>query len=65
MTRHYTHTSELAASNAVALLPAVTGDMAAKPAVRSRDDSLRELIKSQTAVNWREKKAAALALLAA
>jgi len=65
MTRHYTHTSELAASNAVALLPAVTGDMAAKPAVRSRDDSLREIIESQTAGNWREKKAAALAMLTA
>ena len=65
MTRHYTHTSELAASNAVNLLPAVTGDMAAKPAVRSRDDSLRELIESQTAGNWRKKKAVALTLLTA
>jgi integrase len=64
MTRHYTHVSELAASNAVALLPDVSSDVAAKPAVRSRDDSLREIIESQTAGNWREKKAAALAMLA-
>jgi integrase len=64
MTQHYTHVSELAASNAVNLLPAVTGDMAAKPAVRSRDDSLREIIGSMTTKNLREKKAAALAMLA-
>jgi hypothetical protein len=38
--------------------------MAAKPAVRSRDDSLREIIESQTADNWRKKKTAALAMLA-
>jgi integrase len=64
MTQHYSHVSELAAANAVALLPAVTGNMAAKPAVRSRDDSLREIIGSMTTKNLREKKAAALAMLA-
>jgi len=64
MTQVYSHTSIEAATSAVALLPAVIGDMAAKPAVRSRDDSLREIIESQTADNWRKKKTAALAMLA-
>jgi len=64
MTQHYSHVSELAASNAVNLLPAVTGDMASKPAVRSRDELLREIIESMTTKNLREKKSAALAMLA-
>jgi hypothetical protein len=66
MTRHYTHTSELAAQNAVALLPALTGDVAtpSKPTGRTRDELLRELIKSMTPKNLREKKSAALAMLA-
>jgi integrase len=64
MTQHYTHTSELAASNAIALLPSVTGDAVAKPAVRSRDELLRELIEGMTPKNFREKKSAALAMLA-
>jgi len=46
MTRYYSHTSELAASNAVNLLPAVTGYMAIIPAVRSRDELLREIIRA-------------------
>ena len=65
MTRHYTHTSQLAAQNAVALLPSITGDNSpAKPTRRTRDELLRELVESMTAKNFREKKAAALALLA-
>jgi integrase len=64
MTRHYTHTSELAASNAVNLLPDVTGDPAPKPVVPSRDDLLREIIASMTVSNLPDKKTAALALLA-
>jgi hypothetical protein len=64
MTQHYTHVSELAASNAVALLPAVTGDMASKPTARSRDELLRELIEGMTPKNLHEKKSAALAMLA-
>jgi integrase len=61
MTRYYSHTSELAASNAVNLLPAVTGYMAIIPAVRSRDELLREIIKGMTPKNLRDK---ALAMLA-
>jgi len=61
LTRHYTHISELAASNAVNLLPSITGDMAIKPA--GRDELLRELIESMTTKNLREKKSAALAML--
>ena len=65
MTRHYTHTSELAAQNAVALLPAITGDVEpTKPTKHTRDELLRELIESMTPKNLREKKAAALAMLA-
>jgi integrase len=60
MTRHYTHVSELAATNAVNLLPAVTGDVETKPAALS----LREIIESMTAENLSDKKAAALAMLA-
>ncbi len=65
MTRHYTHTSQLAAQHAVALLPSITGHMeATKPTNHTRDELLRELVESMTAKNLREKKAAALALLA-
>ena len=68
MTQLYTHTSELAAANAVALLPAVTGDMAAmKPAKKPVETILRDvaaIVESMTAKNLREKKAAVLALLA-
>ena len=66
MTQHYTHTSIEAAQSAVALLPAVTGDIAAlsKPTGRTRHELLRELIESMTAKNLREKKSAALVMLA-
>jgi integrase len=66
LTRHYTHTSIEASTSAVALLPAVNGDAveATKPTGRTRDELLRELIESMTAKNFREKKAAALAMLA-
>jgi integrase len=67
MTRHYTHVGELAAANAVALLPAVTGDVdTTAPEKRAPGDILREVrasLKSMTAANWREKKAALLGLL--
>jgi integrase len=69
MTRHYTHVGELAAGQAVALLPSVMGD-AKKPApgLPERDGAatLREahrLAKNMTAANWKERKAALLALL--
>src|SRR5208283_919702 len=65
MTQHYTHTSELAASNAVALLPNVTSDTAtpSKPTGRTWRELLRETIESMTTKNVRAKKSAALALL--
>jgi integrase len=63
MTRYYTHTSELAASNAVALLPSVNGDTV-EATKQTRDELLRELVESMTTRNLREKKRAALAILA-
>ena len=66
MTQVYTHTSIEAAQRAVALLPAVTGDMAAlsKPTGRTWRELLIETIESMTAKNLREKKSTALAMLA-
>jgi hypothetical protein len=66
LTRHYTHTSIEAAQGAICLLPAINGDAVTpvKPTGRTRDELVRELIESMTAKNFREKKAAALALLA-
>ena len=67
MTRHYTHVGELAAANAVALLPAVTGDAdAGTPKRRAPEDILRDvkvILKSMTTANWKAKKASLLALL--
>jgi len=64
MTRHYTHLGELAAGRAVALLPAVIGETKAH---RNGEESLTEKIcriaKGMTGANWREKKAALLALM--
>lgn len=68
MTQLYTHTSELAAANAVALLPAVTGDMAAmKPAKKPAETVLRDvaaIVESMTAKNLRKTKPHVLAMLA-
>ena len=68
MTRHYTHTSELAASNAVNLLADVVGDAGAMmPARRAPEEILRDvqaIVASMTAKNLRAKKSAALKLLA-
>lgn len=64
MTRYYSHTFELAATNAVALLPSVTGTMGTtRPTQRTRDELLFELIEDMTTDNWRDKKEAALAML--
>ena len=63
MTQVYTHVSESAATNAVALLPDVSGD-GDKVKPRTRDDLLREAIECISAKNWRAKKADALKLLA-
>jgi integrase len=68
MTRYYTHTSELAATNAVALLPGVMGDAeAVKPTKCTPGEILREIrtiARRISAKNWREQKAALLAMLA-
>jgi integrase len=67
MTGHYAHSNRAAEQAAIALLPAMNGDTvdAAKPTGRTRDELLRELIESMMPKNLREKKAAALAMLAA
>ena len=63
LTRHYTHISEAASQNAIGLLPLLIGNGAVTSA-GNRDETLRELIESMTARNWRDKKSAALAMLA-
>jgi integrase len=66
LTRHYTHASIESAQGAVALLPFVNGDAVepSKPTKHTRNELLRELIESMTTKNLREKKLAALAMLA-
>lgn len=66
MTRHYTHVGELAAGRAVALLPAVIGDT--EPIKPEREIGAilveaRAVAKSLSVKNWRQSKAALLALL--
>ena len=63
MTRHYTHTSELAAASAVNSLPAVMGDMPALLPAKTRDEELREIIGGMTAKTMKKDKVRALALL--
>ena len=66
MTRHYTHVGQLAASNAVAALPAVIGEAAPVESKRTPEAILSEaraIAESITGKNWREKKAGLLALL--
>lgn len=66
MTRHYTHVGEVAAGRAVAALPAVIGDTRPAPEARDAEAILREaqgIAQSLTGKNWREKKAALLAVL--
>jgi len=65
MTSHYSHSNRAAEHSAIALLPSIGGDTveATKPAGRTRDELLCELLESMTVTNWREKKAAALALM--
>jgi hypothetical protein len=67
MTRHYTHVGQLAASNAIAALPGVMGEAAPVEIKRTPEAILSEaraITESITGKNWREKKAALLALLA-
>jgi integrase len=66
MTQHYSHTGELAASNAVATLPALLEDANPEPQKREAEAVLREaqaIAESITGENWQEKKATLLALL--
>ena len=66
MTRHYTHVGELAAGQAVAMLPSVMGQSAPiAPAVNLGSILLqaRALSESMTASNWSDKKGELLALL--
>jgi integrase len=68
MTRHYTHVGELAAGRAVALLPSVMSEATPEPTKRGQDEILRDvqtILKNMSAKNWRKKKSAALAMLAA
>jgi integrase len=65
MTRHYTHVGELAAGQAVAMLPSILGDTAAPVQETKSDEPLSKvwaIVESMTAKNWREKKAELLAL---
>jgi integrase len=67
MTRHYTNVGEAAASLAVAALPSVMGGViTAEPQKRDAEAVLREaaaIAESITGMNWRDKKAALLALV--
>jgi integrase len=66
MTRHYTHVGELAAGQAVAMLPSVMGDNAA-PVLETKPEGILskawEMVQNMTAKNWREKRAELLALV--
>jgi integrase len=66
LTRHYTHIGELAASNAVATLPAVMGDSKPDPPKSAPEvilNQIRAIVEKMTGKDWRKKKAALLALL--
>jgi integrase len=66
MTRHYTHVGELAAGRAVALLPSVMSEAKQEPTKREEGEILREIqaiVKTISAKNWREQKAALLKTL--
>jgi hypothetical protein len=65
MTRHYTHTSPLAAQLAVATLPAIMGGVPepTPPTSRTRYELLREAIQSMTTRNLPGKKLEVLAML--
>jgi integrase len=67
MTRHYSHVGQLAATRAIAALPAMTGNGKASEAKRSAEDILREakrIVESLTEDNWRKHQATLLAMLA-
>jgi len=65
MTRHYTHVGELAASRAVAALPAVIGEHKHQGnAEETVLKKIQRLAKGMTAANWKTKRADLLALIA-
>jgi integrase len=66
MTRHYTHVGELAAGQAVAMLPSIMGTAGATAPQTAPADALgkvRAIVESITGKNWRERKAELLALV--
>lgn len=66
MTRHYTHVGELAAGRAVAALPTIIGEgkgNGSPPEPQTTLTKVHALLKRMTAVNWRAKRTALLALL--
>lgn len=66
MTRLYTHTGEVAASRAIACLPAVMGDATPTPTKPAPEAILREaraIAESITVSTWEQARAALLALL--
>jgi integrase len=68
MTRYYTHIGELAAGQAVAMLPSIMGNRETDADDKTSGpqgvlSEVRRLAKSITGANWRKKKAALLALL--
>jgi integrase len=69
MTRHYSHTSELAATQAIRLLPAMTGESVTNTMQESMDaDAILREVKAiaehMEEKNWREGRAALLKLVA-
>ena len=68
MTRHYTHVGELAATQAVGLLPSITGDEPKQEPKRDPEAILakaRGIVEAMKAKSWKQDKAALLTLLAA
>jgi integrase len=66
MTRHYTHTGESASRAAVATLPTLIGEATVPEPKRDPEAILREIkaiAESTTEENWRDKKAALIALV--
>lgn len=67
MTRHYTHHGELAAAQAIALLPSIEGKQPSEPAAAQPGAILaqiRGILEGMTAKTWRASRKEALAILA-
>ena len=70
MTRHYTHVGDLAASQAIAALPAITGEVEEMPAedkgqteLSDRDRKLESILRASTKKTWDEDRSQLLTLL--